>query len=291
MKEINIIAEIGSNHAGDMSLAKEMIHAAHESGANYAKFQSWQEKNIGPGPWDSDEKFFHFKNKREFYNSAELTDQDHYDLKQECDKIGIKFLTTCFDRNRVDFLSELGLDTMKVASFDSTNEHMIRELSFKFDRLVVSTGMTTNEEIKNLCKWLPYYCKNHAILHCVSIYPTPLEKISIEKMFWLREHLNPVGYKEDGGPGEWGVSDHSLGVSVPKIAITYGATWIEKHFTTDKTLPGPDNHMSIDPSELKQVRQFSDDFLQVSSCRTDDVLEEEMQLRQVIGKRFSESSE
>ena len=289
MSKVNIIAEVGANHNGDMALAKEMITAAAEAGADYVKFQSWREEDLGPGPWDSPDPFFGYKNKREFYKQAQLSDQDHYDLIDHCKSIGVNFLTTCFSKNRVGFLSELGLDTIKVASTDSTSEEMIRQLAGKFDRLIVSTGMTTMREIRDLCKWLPFYCKKHAILHCVSLYPTPLDKISIDKMLWLKENMNPVGYRSERGPGDWGVSDHSLGVSAPKVAICYGATWVEKHFTTDKNLVGPDNYMSIEPHELKQIRQFADDFAEIKKCDTLEVNDEELALREIVGDRFGDN--
>ena len=101
---INLIAEIGSNHAGDISLAKEMICAAAENGADYAKFQSWREEDIPPGPWDDKEKFFHFDNKRAFYKQAQLSNEEHYELISTCKKVGIKFLTTCFNFDRINFL-------------------------------------------------------------------------------------------------------------------------------------------------------------------------------------------
>ncbi len=177
MNKVNIIAEIGSNHNGDMTLAKEMISAAKESGADYSKFQSWREEDLQPGPWDKDVPFFNYKNKRDFYKKAQLSNDNHYELKEYCDKVGIKFLTTCFSNHRADFLSDLGLDTIKVASTDSTNQLMIDNLSHKFDRLIVSTGMTTNAEIKDLCGWLSHCCKKHVVMHCISMYPTPLEKL------------------------------------------------------------------------------------------------------------------
>ena len=288
MNKINIIAEIGANHNGDISLAKEMINAAHENGADYAKFQSWKEDNLRKGPWDEDDSpFFGFKNKRDFYKHAQLTDEQHHELIEHCNKVGIKFLTTCFDQPRASFLSTLGMDTIKVASCDSTNHDMIVDLAGRFNRVICSTGMTTQAEARDLMKWLAFYCKKHVVLHCVSMYPTPLDKVSIEKMFWIKDTLNPVGYRDADGPGEWGVSDHSLGTTVPKVAICYGATWIEKHFTTDKKLIGPDNYMSIEPSELKDIRNFANDFIEIQKCDSSDVYEEEMALREVIKDRFS----
>ena len=134
---INLIAEIGSNHAGDISLAKEMIHAAAENGADYAKFQSWREEDVPPGPWDNEESFFHFNNKRSFYKQTQLSDDQHYELINTCEKAGIKFLTTCFNNNRVDFLSQLNVDIIKIASCDSTNLEMIK--SEKLKNRIIST--------------------------------------------------------------------------------------------------------------------------------------------------------
>ena len=123
-------------------------------------------------------------------------------------------------------------------------------------------------------------------MHCVSMYPTPLDKVSIERMFWIKDTLNPVGYRAEDGPGEWGVSDHSLGTTVPKVAVCYGATWIEKHFTIDKKLPGPDNYMSIDAAELKQIRIFCDDFQEIQKCDSAEVHSEELIARQSMEGKF-----
>ena len=278
---VKIIAEIGANHNGDMSLAKEMVRAAAENGADYAKFQSWQASKIGPGPWDGDEPFFQFKNKREFYNNAQLTNENHYELIEECNSAGIKFLTTCFDRERVGFLSGLGLNDMKVASCDSTSKPMIDELSSNFRRLIVSTGMTTVPEIRVLRDQLEAKGQEYALLHCVSMYPTPLEKISLERLAMISDLT--------GRFGEFGISDHSLGTTFPKVAVTMGATWIEKHFTTDRNIPGPDNHMSIIPSELSEIRKFCEEFSLLGANSQEEAYQEEIDLRKIIQKRFGDN--
>ena len=279
---VKIIAEIGANHNGDMSLAKEMIRAAAENGADYAKFQSWQASKIGAGPWDDDTPFFQFKNKREFYNNAQLTNENHYELIEECNSAGIKFLTTCFDRERVGFLSSLGIQDIKVASCDSTSRTMIDELSSNFNRLIVSTGMTTMEEITQLRNQLDGTSQPYALLHCVSMYPTPLEKINVERLRQIGSMVSSAG--------EFGISDHSLGTTFPKLAVTMGATWIEKHFTTDTKIPGPDNYMSITPDQLQDIRTFCDEYQKIGINSQEEVYNEELELRGVIQNRFGNNN-
>ena len=287
---INLIAEIGSNHAGDISLAKEMIYAAWENGADYVKFQSWREEGISPGPWDNEESFFNFKSKRDFYKTTQLSDDQHYELIDYCKKQKIKFLTTCFDGSRVGFLSKLGLDCIKVASCDSTSKLMIEHLSRNFNKIIVSTGATTNEEIVNLAKQLHELETGFVLMHCISIYPTPVDKVSLRRMDFIKKLAieNPDNNWEVSAPsqGEFGISDHSLGVNVAIAAATRGATWIEKHFTIDNNLPGPDNKMSIMPHELKTIRGFCDDFYAMQENTHDDIQDEEEKTKPLLRGKF-----
>jgi sialic acid synthase SpsE len=259
-----------------------MIWAASENGADYAKFQSWEASKIPPGPWDSDEPFFQFKNKKAFYETAQLTNDQHYTLIECCKKANIKFLTTCFDRERVDFLSTLGIEDIKVASCDSTSSTMIKELSEKFNTLICSTGMTTMEEIWNLKENLLENSKKGVILHCISMYPTPLEKISIDRLLEIKRIV--------GSSGEFGISDHSLGTTFPKLAVTLGATWIEKHFTTDVKIPGPDNYMSITPDQLLDIRNFCTEYEKIGKDASIEAYDQELELRKVIQNRFGNNS-
>ena len=281
MNKVKIIAEIGANHNGDMSLAKEMIHAASENGADFAKFQSWQASKIPPGPWDTPEPFFNFKNKRDFYGKAQLTNEQHYELIEECKKRNINFLTTCFDRDRANFLSTLGMNTIKIASCDATSNKMIRELANNFETLICSTGMTEMSEINALDSLLSSTGKDYVVMHCVSMYPTPVEKIGLKRFFQIRDALSN---------GQFGISDHSLGSFFPKFAISHGATWVEKHFTTDRSIPGPDNHMSINPEELQEIRSFANMHSMLGSNAEDLVYEEERELRKIIQHRFGDNS-
>ena len=277
---INLIAEIGSNHAGDISLAKEMICAAAENGADYAKFQSWREEDIPPGPWDDKEKFFHFDNKRAFYKQAQLSNEEHYELISTCEKVGIKFLTTCFNFDRINFLSQLNIDTIKVASCDSTNQKMIKNLNEKFKRVIVSTGMTNNKEIDQITELVDP--SRLVLMHCVSIYPTPLEKISLPR-------LNDIRKKTKAKGCSFGISDHSIGINFSLTAVTQGATWVERHFTIDKRLTGPDNKMSVLPEELKTIKSFSEDFDKLNACDRADCWEQEIEFRKIASRRFKDS--
>ena len=294
---INLIAEIGGNHDGNISLAKDMIDAAAQNGANYVKFQSWREKDLRRGPWDEDDApFLHYKNKRDFYKTSEMLDEHHYELINHCKKQNIKFLTTCFNRGRVDFLSKLGLDSIKVASCDANSKSMIKDLSQAFGRVIVSTGMASNEEITALAKQLHKLETDFVLMHCVSIYPTPIKKISFSKMDFIKKLADEKWEMCANMPmktlsrGEFGISDHSLGINVAIAAVTKGATWIEKHFTIEKSLPAPDNKISITPGELKAIRDFCDDFETMSNSKETDVQEQEMELRKILTKRFGDNS-
>jgi len=279
---VKIIAEIGANHNGELTLAREMAQAAKESGVDYVKFQSWQSRKIPPGPWDHEGPFFQYKTKRDFYNASELSDQDHHDLISYCNSIGVNFLTTCFDRERNVFLSTLGLDTIKVASCDLASTKMLSELSENFGRIILSTGMGTMEEIRTACNLLGQEIKDFAMLYCVAEYPTTLTSISIPRMLAIRDMMPSTD--------NFGISDHSLGTSFAKIAVTHGAHWIEKHFTIDRDIPGPDNRMSMLPHEMRDIRNFCDDFEKISSGTTIGPTDSERDLRKIIVGRFGDNA-
>jgi sialic acid synthase SpsE len=279
---VKIIAEIGANHNGELSLAKEMAQAAKESGADYAKYQSWQSHKIPPGPWDHEGPFFQYNTKRDFYNASELSNQDHHDLIKYCDSIGIKFLTTCFDRERNEFLSTLGLDTIKVASCDLASTKMISELSDNFGRIILSTGMGTFEEIEASRNLLIKEAKDFAMLYCVAEYPTNLSSVSLSRMLKIRDMMPTQD--------NFGISDHSLGTSMAKVAVVHGAKWIEKHFTIDNDIPGPDNKMSMLPSQMSEIRAFCDDFENMSSGDRLEPTDAEKELKNIIVGRFGNNA-
>lgn len=207
-----IIAEIASSHNGDIELAKKMIAEVASVGVDIVKFQSWQSKNVSDS--DSD---------KARYQSLELSDEDHKILKDECEKQGVEFLTTIYDEGRIDFLKSLGLKKIKVSSTDTKHTNFLKKVRENFEEVIVSTGMTTEDEIKAAIDIL----KNgkFTIMHCVSIYPTPIEKANMNRLLWLKSLTDSVGY-----------SDHTHGLEASVIALGMGVEYIEKHFTLDKNM-------------------------------------------------------
>ncbi len=223
-----IIAEIASSHNGDLELAKAMIKAAAEAGVDYVKFQSWQAKNVKDNDPD-----------KARYKKLELSDLAHRELINECKKYGVKFLTSIFDRGRIPFLKGLGLDTIKIPSTYCKSEEMLKECGKNFKTVIVSTGMSHPEEVELATKVLKGH--DYALLHCVSIYPLPKNKVNLKRMIWLQS-LAP----------KWGLSDHYQGSEASKIAIAMGADFIEKHFTLSRHLPQA-FHKTSDDKKAKPI--------------------------------------
>lgn len=232
MKPI-IVAEAATNHNGDIALAKEMIYAAKEAGADYIKFQSWQIKNMDPE-----------NPAYEMMKPKELSDEAHYELISECKKAGIKFLTTCFDIARIDFLAALGMEAIKVASTDVGSIRMLKMLRERFKVIILSVGMAYPQEVEEAVKILNQ--GRFYLLYCVSLYPTPPEKANLARIEWLRRFTTNVGY-----------SDHTLGVEAAQIAVAMGAKVIEKHFTLKKDPHNVFSQISALPEGLKAICDFA----------------------------------
>ena len=230
-----IIAEISSNHGGDMILARDMINAAAECGADYAKFQTWKVSRLKSGPWDHD-------GRREIYKKAELSEDDHFLLKEHCDKNGIKFLTSCFSMKDLEFISGF-MDCVKIPGTECKNKDLVYLALDLFDKVFVSIGASNRSEYL-------YYTmqKQIYLMHCVSIYPCPNDKINMERMKYLSSFNDRYGY-----------SGHGDGINDALLAIGMGAKIVEKHFTIDHDLPFRDNKFAILPSDLKQIVEFSKD--------------------------------
>ncbi|HMK46239.1 MAG TPA: N-acetylneuraminate synthase family protein [Methanocella sp.] len=234
MSRTKIIAEAAANHNGDIRIMKDMIRVAKESGADYIKFQSWLSNNL-----ITDDS-----SNRQYYKEREVLDETHFVLRDECRSQGIKFLTTCFDIGRIDFLKQLGLTEIKVASPDLGSSAMIEKLRDNFDHLIISTGMSYGDEVRQTASIMKG--RNFTLLHCISLYPTPPEKVNMARMDWLRQFTPSVGF-----------SDHTFGTAAAKIAIARGADYVEKHFTLDRSLPGRDQPLSAEPAELKEICDFA----------------------------------
>jgi len=239
-----IIAEIGWNHMGDMDLAKKMIVAAKESGADYAKFQTWSVKNLKSGPWDKDGRL-------EIYKKAELSKDKHFLLKEYCDKIGINFLTSIFNEEDIDWLSKLNCKIIKVPSHEVYNSKLIEKLDGKFELILISTGASKWNEVLNIKTLLSK--SNFTLMHCVSAYPCNSKNINLERINDLKTISKDVGY-----------SGHSPEIYDAIASMNYELSFIEKHFTIDKSLPGRDNEFALLPSELKMICDYRDRFFDMN---------------------------
>ena len=250
MKKVIIIAEAGVNHNADINMAKQLIDAAAESGADYVKFQTavphlvvtkegtmanYQIQNIGKK-----------ESQLEMTKKIHLPLSDFEYLAKYAQEKKIKFASTPFDLLSVDFLNKLNMDFFKIPSGEITNYPYLVKIAKIGIPIILSTGMATITEIKDAVKVLidNGVSKNKiTILHCNTEYPTPMEDVNLKAMLHIQRELEvSVGY-----------SDHTLGIEVPIAAVALGATVIEKHFTLDKALPGPDHKASLEPNELKTM--------------------------------------
>lgn len=249
--KIIIIAEAGVNHNGDIKLAEKLIDAAADAGADYIKFQTFKtELNIsGKAPkamyqlentGQGDETQF------EMVKKLELSYDSFRGLKKYCQSKKIEFLSTGFDLPSIDFLDELGQSFFKIPSGEITDKPYLEYLAGKGKPVVMSTGMADLEEVRaafNLLLENGLSIQDITILHCNTEYPTPIQDVNLRAMLSIRDELGvTVGY-----------SDHTLGIEVPIAAVAMGAAVIEKHFTLDRNLPGPDHKASLEPVELKQM--------------------------------------
>jgi len=236
---IPIIAEIGWNHGGDMKLAKEMIKAAADNGATYAKFQTWSVDRLKPGAWDED-------GRRQIYEQAELSKEDHIELIKYCNDVEIYFMSSVFSIQDAELLVELGVDEVKIPSFESRNHELIKYCNKHFTNVFMSVGTSTMGEIDYSFDLFDN-C-NLFLMHCVSSYPCNPEIANLPRMKSL--------FELEGEGTRIGYSDHIMGVESAKVAIGEGAQVIEKHFTTNRDLPGRDNQFAILPEELKDLSDY-----------------------------------
>jgi N,N'-diacetyllegionaminate synthase len=233
---IKIIAEIGWNHMGDMALAKRMIVEASNTGATHAKFQSWSVSRLKPGSWDTD-------GRREIYEKAQLTLADHKYLKSVCDEYNIEFMSSVFCLEDIDVYKRVTTKCVKIPSFESRNYPLIKKCMEVFDKVYISVGTTTWDEVKELARVVDI--NKTCVMHCVSTYPLDPKNANILKLKELNKLFKWVGY-----------SDHMQGVESAKVALEFGIHAIEKHFTVDNTLPGRDNKFAILPSQLNDLSEY-----------------------------------
>jgi N,N'-diacetyllegionaminate synthase len=243
------IAEIGVNHNGDLKLAKEMIDAAVESGADAVKFQTFKAELLvsKDTPKVKYQKRTTVSNESHFdmIRNLELSHEDHFILKDYCEKNNILFLSTPYDVESANFLHKcLDIKIFKTASADLIDQPLHEFIANTGKPSIISVGMATLGEIEETLRiYQEYQNLDIILLHCVSNYPCSHESLNLRVMNTLREAFNlPVGY-----------SDHSIGLEAAVLSIALGAKIIEKHFTLDKKLPGPDHLASSLPHEFKQL--------------------------------------
>jgi len=229
-----IIAEGGLNHNGDVDIGKELIKEAKKCGADAIKFQSYH-----TGEFISKKSEYY-----ELFKSLELSEEEFYELKKYAEKIGIKFISTPLDLKYVDILNKMNVPAFKIASGDLTFYPLLEKVAKTDKPVILSTGMANILEIWEAIEVLRNNgCKEIILLHCISSYPTPYEDVNLNAIKTLKRIFNiPVGY-----------SDHTLGIIAPIVSVTLGADVIEKHFTLDKNMEGPDHTLSADPEEFKEI--------------------------------------
>jgi len=245
-----IIAEAGVNHNGSLELAKKLIDVAVDTGADAVKFQTFKAENVVSSVAPKAEYQLKTTNNQEtqleMIKKLELSFEDFKKLKNYCDEKGIMFLSTPFDIESARFLKELELEIFKIPSGEITNYPLLKEIGSYKKKVILSTGMADLGEIEDALDILiesGTKREDITVLHCNTEYPTPMEDVNLKAMLTIKEAFKVnVGY-----------SDHTLGIEVPIAAVALGATVIEKHFTLDKNLPGPDHKASLEPDELKAL--------------------------------------
>lgn len=248
MSRVFVIAEAGVNHNGDIEIAKQLIDAASEAGADAVKFQTFQADSLVCRTAKKAEYQLETTDRTEtqydMLKKLELTPQMHRELIEHCSKKNIMFLSTPFDLESIKLLSELGMQIYKIPSGEITNLPYLREIAKQQKKIILSTGMSSMDEVKAAVNVL----KNNGteditLLHCNTQYPTPISDVNLLAMVKMREETGlPVGY-----------SDHTQGIEVPIAAAALGAEVIEKHFTLDRKMEGPDHKASLEPQELMQM--------------------------------------
>jgi N-acetylneuraminate synthase len=273
---VYVIAEAGVNHNGSEELAFQLVDIAVNSGADAVKFQTFRankivNKKASKANYQLESTDIN-ETQYEMLKKLELSYEAHIKLKDYCNKKGIDFLSTAFDEESLNFLDkELGIKTLKIPSGEITNAPLVLSHALTNSNLIVSTGMANLEEIRNVLGVIAYGYLNQnsksplskdsfekafkseigkdilkqkvTILHCTSEYPAPLEQINLKAMNTIKNEFNlPIGY-----------SDHTSDIYISIAAVAMGATIIEKHFTLDKSMPGPDHMSSLEPTQLKNM--------------------------------------
>ena len=251
MQKVTIIAEAGVNHNGNLRQALDLVDIAVDAGTDIIKFQTFKTERVvtkkakianyqTKNSADGEDKQYSMLKK------LELDDEMHHEIIHCCKQKQIQFLSTGFDEESIDFLDKLGISLFKIPSGEITNKPYLQHISRKGKPVILSTGMSNLKEIENALTILTNEGLSKdfvTILHCNTEYPTPMRDVNLKAMLTIKEAFDI----------KVGLSDHTLGIEVPIAAVALGATVIEKHFTLDRSLPGPDHTASLEPRELKEM--------------------------------------
>jgi len=248
---------------GDRRIMEAMIKAAAGAGVDIVKFQSFRADKLRKNWPDYDNAYA-------YYKAHELSMNDHLWLMDKCKEYGVDFLTTVFDVSTVDFLANLGLKQVKIASPDANNWALIDKCLEKFDSVFISTGMHISKEIADLHFYT--YEKDVVLFRCISAYPAPIENLG------LRDFSTYIP--------NWGFSDHTLGTDAAKLAIVLGADYVEKHLTLNRNLPGKDQAMSATVEEFKEICEWRDKVRLMMGSGVRELSVEELVNREKYHRRF-----
>lgn len=246
-----IIAEAGVNHNGSLELAKQLVKRAHEAGVDYVKFQTFKSekvvsKNAKKADYQIENTGKQEESQLEMVKKLELSYNDHQILLDYCNELGVKFFSTAFDFDSIEYLHSLNLGLWKIPSGEVTNYPFLKKIAACNEKTILSTGMCDMSDVRVAVEALyknGLSKENLILLHCNTEYPTPFEDVNLKAMDALRKEFGvEVGY-----------SDHTKGIEVPIAAVALGATVIEKHFTLDRNMEGPDHKASLEPDELKAM--------------------------------------
>lgn len=272
-----IVAEAGVNHNGDIHLAKELIDAAKNAGADAVKFQAFKAEKIATIYAEKADyqtrNAGKDKSQLAMLKKLELDEKDIRELYNYAQKNNIVFLSSAFDRESIDLLNDLGVSAFKIASGEITNLPLLKYVAKKKKPIILSTGMSTLDEIEQAVKVIRENgTKDIVLLHCVTSYPARKEDVNLRAIETLRRKFKlPAGF-----------SDHTLGVTIPIAAAALGAVLIEKHFTLDKSLPGPDHKASLEPNELTEMVTAIRDVEKALGNGVRRLTEEEREIRKKV---------
>ena len=279
MKKVFIIAEAGVNHNGNVGNAKKLIDVACAAGVDAVKFQTFQTDKLVCKNAKKAEYQKKTTNKEEsqadMLKKLELSRAEHLELAEYCHKKNIIFLSTPFDETSVDLLIELNMPVFKIPSGEITNYPYLKKIGQLRKKVILSTGMSTLEEVEDAIDVLKKNGTNDIVLlHCNTQYPTPMQDVNLKAMVTMREKFGcKVGY-----------SDHTLGIEIPIAAVALGATVIEKHFTLDNEMEGPDHKASLNPDELKDMVRAIRNLEKALGDGKKKVMESESENRTIVRK-------